>query len=350
MVSGSLVFCCEPETTAKPIPLLETSHPTPGAKAESESAEELNLEGYCMIGAWLKRLRKPAFALLLAWTQAAAALAQDPADDEEVVLKDNSFLVEEAYNQEPGVVQHIFNWVPSWDRNYGVGQKNFDFVFTQEWPLGSQTHQFSYTIPFISTIEHSAVGERSEVRGLGDIFLHYRLQVLDGEDEPFAFAPRFSLIMPSGDESLGLGHEHLGYQVNLPLSMAIERWAFHFNAGATFNPGVRPVFDPAQPFPFDGRALNGYNLGGSAVYFLKPNFHVLVEAVQFWDEDIRPDGGKENLSETIVLPGLRWAPYTKGDTQWVLGLGLPIGVSRDAADVGVFFYMSFEHRFAPERE
>ncbi len=34
-------------------------------------------------------------------------------------IEDNSFLVEEAYNQEAGVVQHIFNLTGSWDKQSG---------------------------------------------------------------------------------------------------------------------------------------------------------------------------------------------------------------------------------------
>ena len=52
-------------------------------------------------------------------------------------VQDNSFLIEEAYNQEAGVVQHIFNL-----RRQG---HDWSFAFTQEWPVGSQTHQFSYS-------------------------------------------------------------------------------------------------------------------------------------------------------------------------------------------------------------
>jgi hypothetical protein len=68
-------------------------------------------------------------------------------EEEEVSISDNSFLVEEAYNQEPGVVQHIFNWVWGWDDEDGDRTRSFDFLFTQEWPVFSQRHQFSYAIP-----------------------------------------------------------------------------------------------------------------------------------------------------------------------------------------------------------
>jgi len=58
------------------------------------------------------------------------------------VIEDNSFLIEEAYNQEPGVVQHIFQSVYS----SGPRQRGWAFAFTQEWPIYGQDHQFSYTV------------------------------------------------------------------------------------------------------------------------------------------------------------------------------------------------------------
>jgi len=44
-------------------------------------------------------------------------------------IEDNSFLIEEAYNQERGVVQHI----SAWERS--LGSSAWGFAFTQEWPL-----------------------------------------------------------------------------------------------------------------------------------------------------------------------------------------------------------------------
>src|SRR5215216_2892737 len=59
-------------------------------------------------------------------------------------IQDNSFFIEEAYNQGPGVVQHILN-VPIDSTN---GSREIAPSFTQEWPVFSQIHQFSYTIPY----------------------------------------------------------------------------------------------------------------------------------------------------------------------------------------------------------
>src|SRR5881296_24041 len=62
---------------------------------------------------------------------ASARPAQSPPERNVEGIMDNSFLVEEAYNQEPGVVQHIFNAVYGWNRLRGPDEHRLDFVFTQ---------------------------------------------------------------------------------------------------------------------------------------------------------------------------------------------------------------------------
>jgi hypothetical protein len=47
------------------------------------------------------------------------------------VIEDNSFLIEEAYNQEPGVVQHSFSMAYNGDSR----RRGWSFNFTQEWPV-----------------------------------------------------------------------------------------------------------------------------------------------------------------------------------------------------------------------
>src|SRR5256714_5871821 len=127
-------------------------------------------------------------------------------------IQDNSFFVEEAYNQEPGVVQHILN-IPVF---FTRGEKEVSPSFTQEWPVFSQLHQFSYTIPYTFQ-EHQ--------NGLEDIRLNYRLQALMESECTPAFAPRFSLVTPTGDADKGFGHDRLGYEINLPLSKIVaDRW------------------------------------------------------------------------------------------------------------------------------
>ena len=123
---------------------------------------------------------------------ALPALAQTTTDSATKVISDNSFLIEEAYNQEAGVVQHISNYRRDRDGGWLA-------TFTQEWPLGGPRDQFSYTLPLQSAGGSSA--------SLGDIALNYRRQVLGHDDEPIWFAPRLSLVLPSGSARKGTGAE-----------------------------------------------------------------------------------------------------------------------------------------------
>lgn len=291
------------------------------------------------------------FAVLLAFVVASPPLfgqeEEKQGETEEVGIRDNSFLIEESYNQEAEVVQHIANWVYGWDLEQGLRTRTGDFRFTQEWPIGSQRHQFSYSIPLSRSTEQFGLGPIAEAEGIGDIMLNYRFQVLGGQGKALACAPRFSIILPSGDENQGLGFGTLGYQFNLPVSKEFERCAFHFNAGTTVYPHVTAGVDPNLGLP--GRTLNGYNLGGSAIYFAKPNVHLVLETLALWDENLTFEAERDRGFQLLLNPGVRWAPFTQGQTQWVLGLAAPIGLSRDAPDFSLFFYLSFEHPFTISR-
>src|SRR5437899_10038477 len=137
----------------------------------------------------------PAVWVVLA-SQGIAAAAERNVDG----IRDNSFLVEEAYNQEPGVVQHIFNVVYGFDQLSGPDKHRLDLALTQEWPVFSQAHQISYTL--IYSLEKT--GGESET-GLGDLFLNYRFQAWFDEKTLTALAPRFSLVLPTGDANRDFG-------------------------------------------------------------------------------------------------------------------------------------------------
>src|SRR5215470_20118264 len=73
-------------------------------------------------------------------------------------IQDNSFLVEEAYNQNFGVVQHISTFTRFFD------SKDWVYTFTQEWPVpGDERHQLSYTL----ALQHAGAFSGSGV-GIGD--------------------------------------------------------------------------------------------------------------------------------------------------------------------------------------
>jgi len=271
--------------------------------------------------------------ILLFVTYQSSLVSLFPAEPLAKGIQDNSFLVEEAYNQEPGVVQHILNVPILFTR----GEREIRPSFTQEWPIFSQTHQFSYTIPHTFTENDN---------GLEDIRLNYRLQALmEGECTP-AFAPRFTLVTPIGDADKGFGHDRFGYEINLPFSKIVsDRWTVHFNAGGSIFPDVR------------GHDLTNYNLGASAIYAVGRDFNLMLESIAAWEEDVLVStSGRSTVATKVgrsltalLSPGARYAFNLPHDLQIVVGAAIPIGLTSDASDWGVFFYCSFEHPFVRAR-
>ena len=271
--------------------------------------------------------------ILLFVTFQSSLVSLFPAEPLAKGIQDNSFLVEEAYNQEPGVVQHISNVPILFTR----GEREIRPSFTQEWPIFSQTHQFSYTIPHTFTENDN---------GLEDIRLNYRLQALmEGERIP-AFAPRFTLVIPIGDADKGFGHDRFGYEINLPFSKIVsDRWTVHFNAGGSIFPDVR------------GHDLTNYNLGASAIYAVGRDFNLMLESIAAWEEDVLVStSGRSTIATKVgrsltglLSPGARYAFNLPHDLQIVVGAAVPIGLTSDAPDWGLFFYCSFEHPFVRAR-
>ena len=227
------------------------------------------------------------------------------------VIEDNSFLIEEAYNQERGVVQHIGTWVRALDRSPWI------FTFTQEWPLWSQKHQLSYTIPF------QRGGNQSRYSGFGDVAINYRYQLLPA-DARVALAPRISLLIPTGSEAHGLGSGALGVQLNVPLSAKLgSSFVSHWNAGLTAIPDVTT-----------------YNAGASVIWLASPVFNILCEAI--WLD--QTTGGRA----MILNPGVRWAHNFASGLQIVPGIAYGVGLGPSRGERSAFFYLSFEHRFRAE--
>src|SRR3970040_1167098 len=99
---------------------------------------------------------------------------------------------------------------------------------------------------------------------------------------PVAVSPRFSLILPTGDEKKGLGTGATGYQVNLPTSIEIgHQWVTHWNAGATFTPDAKEsTGSKADTW--------GYNLGASVILLTEETFNVMTEVVWNSTEAVQP--------------------------------------------------------------
>src|SRR5262249_49215036 len=151
-----------------------------------------------------------------------------------------------------------------------------------------------------------------------------------------AFAPRFSLVLPTGEYRKGFGNNSLGYQWNLPFSTTFgDRWFVHANAGLTYLPdaGDAPTHD-----------LLSFNLGASTIYCVNDRFNLMLEWVGNWIESPLGDGTDRHFF-SVISPGMRYAFNFESGAQLVVGLAAPIGLTSGSPDLGAFLYLSFEHRF-----
>jgi len=205
-------------------------------------------------------------------------------------IEDNSFLIEEAYNQDPRVVQHIFTYVRSRDGSWAGS-------FTQEWPMGSQKNQISYTLGF-------------DGRDLDVAEINYRYQLTGNDSSHIAIAPRLSYVLP-------VNGGHSGVDAMLPISVIVTpRFYTHYNLGVTHAGDTRTT------------------AGFSAIYAVKPKVHAMLEALV----------QREHETTITISPGVRWAYDFKSGLQIVPGIAVPVTV-RPTHERAVFLYLSFEHPY-----
>lgn len=268
---------------------------------------------------------------LFAWLTAASRMeAQTASTQTNAVggIEDNSFLIEEAYNQEQGIVQHINTF------SRGVGTSNWVYAFTQEWPVRGQRSQLSYTIPLAHSADQS--GART---GVGDVAVNYRYQMLGVGGGP-AFAPRLSVLLPTGASRRGFGAGGTTLQMNLPFSVTLPaRFVAHSNVGMSFTPHARNTADAVA-------ASREYFLGQSLIWLIRRDFNLMVEGLWTTAQEVAGPGQTVRTSELLVAPGIRGAINFRSGLQIVPGFAVPIGVGPSRGERSLFVYLSFEHPFA----
>lgn len=241
-------------------------------------------------------------------------------------IEDNSFLIEEAFNQEDGVIQHISTGHHR-NRDRSVGAS-----FTEEWPFDGQSHQLSITVPL-------ELGPGSG-NGVGDLLLNYRYQLLGGDDWCW-LATRVSAILPTGPSAFGSIGGKWGVQTNICASRRVsEALVLHANVGASFTPGVETRNADGRG---ERRTLDAWSAGASAIWICDASLNLLCEALLVNEAQCDASGIVQRENALVLNPGLR-AGFMLGATQVVPGVSVPLTLRDDAAlETGVFFYLSFEH-------
>jgi hypothetical protein len=215
-------------------------------------------------------------------------------------ITDNSFLVEEAFNQEAGVFQNILTWTRAREGTWNGS-------FTQEWPAPGMAHQLSYSVAFAGT---------GEASGVGDMLLNYRFQLREESAFGPAISPRLSVVLPTGRASDGLGAGTTGLDMNVPASKQFGDFYVHANLGYTWLPDVQRTT----------------HIGGSGIWRVAPLLNLMLEGVV-------------NVAESVTLsPGFRRG-WNFGETQLVMGLALPVTRADGRSTAALLTYFSYELPF-----
>jgi hypothetical protein len=137
--------------------------------------------------------------------EAAAATAdQQPKQDKRAVktedeeledrlLQSNGLLVETAYHQERGEVQHTINFSRS-------SRDGWASVVSQEWPLFSEKHQLSFSLPADLLVKR---GDGN--RGVGDLTVEYSYFLIGNNKSRITVSPGGGFSLPTGSVAKGFG-------------------------------------------------------------------------------------------------------------------------------------------------
>ncbi len=235
-------------------------------------------------------------------------------------IQDNSFLIEEAYNQEDGVVQHISNFERL------ANSRDWIYTQTDEWPLRNFKHQLSLTL--MGTHAGSFEGSGA---GWGDTAINYRYQLVGTGETKLAVAPRLTLLVPTGNHRFGRGSGGLGVQTNLPISIQHSaHFVTHWNAGATWIPH-------ALDERGDAAGTTGINLGQSMVWLATPRVNFLVETLWIGSERVIAPDETERSEDSVREPGDAVGAQSE---QWIADcsrLRVPYGNRSECGREGDYF-------------
>ena len=216
-------------------------------------------------------------------------------------IADNSFLIEEAYNQEPGVVQHINTFAPGERRGTGPTR------FTQEWPLVSEH------VP--AQLHRSGAARRRARHRRG----RHRAQLpvpaprwQNRQCTSRLARQRAPAHRQRGQRARGRG---TSVQTNLPLSWAAALPPIAgctANAGLTLAAGRRGQARFSAPAPIWLAAARG----------------------QFACVETAMDRGGDDGERRCSIPGVRWAFNFESGLQIVPGVAYTIGLDDGAGADG----------------
>ena len=253
-----------------------------------------------------------------------------------LAFEDNSFLLDEAFTQEKGVMQYISNIYWS-----NLAHDQFMHSFTHEIPLGHNRHQLSYSL---SNGIQKGNDHNVNQRGLGDTNIMYSYMVWNDQDW-IMVAPELNIILPTGDPVKGLGNGGLGCRLNIPMTKRFSRkLVTHYNFAYTFvhNADRYVTGLLGENIKAFERDLYYKDFAASVIWYPIPKFNTMFECISKIITTISPEGAVIKSSQLVFSPGFRFA-FDINNIQVVPGISTPVIVEKGAKHVtGLFIYLSFE--------
>jgi hypothetical protein len=151
-----------------------------------------------------------------------------------------------------------------------------------------------------------------------------------------------SVTIPTGKSDAGLGNGVFGIQGCIPASKRLsDQFIVHANAGGTILPGVKGTTSAGQEVK---KTLGSLYLGASAIWLAERYDNFLLESIYTIESSIDGNGEVQHDHTILLNPAYRHA-IDIGGLEIVPGIGFPVTISKASTDVGIFFYLSFEHPY-----
>jgi len=259
----------------------------------------------------------------------------------QLAFEDNSFLFDEAINQEKGIMQYVSNLYFD-----NVNGGNLLYSFTQEIPVGGEQHQLNYSLLY-HLDRATPSGQRSS--GFGDISVGYHYK-LTGKRDKVMVIPGITVIIPTGNSQEGRGIGGAGAQATVTFTKRLShRLVTHYNIGYTFiSQADRYTYSNTDsPVLAYERNLHYAGLGAGATWYVSRKKVLFAELISNFVTDINQDGSLRHRNISTINPGFRFC-IDANNVQIVPGVSSPIILTDGAfSRMGIFFYLSIESEYLP---
>jgi hypothetical protein len=267
------------------------------------------------------------------------------AKDDEPEEPDFFFLTGGPYTQKETSPQVI--WANQWFRRRSGNVTTRDY-------FGAGRAEWGITDRWEADFEFGALALKERVDGVttfaehgaADLLAGVRYRLLSESFAPFTLTMGPQVILPVASRTRGLGTGEVGYAWDIA---AAKDWGGPVFVVASLNLGLTPNV-PTLP-DGSGRMFDLSSVEWSTALGWRAlerpsgdahhDIHVLFELGGARADDIE-DGTRVRATELLFSPGFRYGYLSRWGSLTEIGVGFPIGLTRDSADWGIILQVQFE--------